>query len=115
MNDIPCVDSCLLRLGFLCLMCNASFMLLCPPPKKKKKKKKKKKHLRLSICFCEVQARLKLQKPWSLTFLKQAPWPTSRVNMLIEIDELTLLAIHCMQSSFAGKKTRKFWSKRLRV
>ena len=27
MNDIPCVDSCLLRLGFLCLMCNASFML----------------------------------------------------------------------------------------
>ena len=27
MNDIPCVESCLLRLGFLCLMCNASFML----------------------------------------------------------------------------------------
>ena len=27
MKDIPCVDSCLLRLGFLCLMCNAFFML----------------------------------------------------------------------------------------
>ena len=27
MKDIPCVDSCLLRLGFLCLMYNASFML----------------------------------------------------------------------------------------
>ena len=27
MKDIPCVDSCLLRLEFLCLMCNASFML----------------------------------------------------------------------------------------
>ena len=27
MKDIPCVDSCLFRLGFLCLMCNASFML----------------------------------------------------------------------------------------
>ena len=26
MKNIPCVDSCLLRLGFLCLMCNASFM-----------------------------------------------------------------------------------------
>ena len=27
MKDIPCVDSCLFRLGSLCLMYNASFML----------------------------------------------------------------------------------------
>ena len=24
----PCMDNCLLRLGFLCLICNASFMLI---------------------------------------------------------------------------------------